>query len=170
MLRTSFATAFALALMATAASADSLQVTYTVQGGIAAVPTLTEWAMIGLGLALAGFAVITLRRKGRFGGVALGLAALVSASAIGIPSARAVDYRLEVTGPGPALQVLQNGGNHTVTIVNRSGGTLTVTNTVVVNGSRYAVLGIPFQGSCSVSPVLAPNGECAVPLIDRSGS
>ncbi len=43
------------------------QPSYTIAiPGPAPVPTLTEWAMIGLGAALAGFAALTLQRRRRF--------------------------------------------------------------------------------------------------------
>lgn len=45
--------------------APVVEPTYTVVATPAPVPTLTEWAMIGLGMALAGFAALTLDRRRR---------------------------------------------------------------------------------------------------------
>lgn len=127
---------------------------------------MTEWGMIAMTAALAGYALFVLRRRARFGGLAVGLIALVSVSALGVTSSHAALLAMDLDGSSPDTLVLPIGGNHTITVTNRSGSTVTVTGVTVVGGTRYNVLPIPDPNSCGVVPVLAPNAACTVFVID----
>lgn len=147
-------------MAATGASAESLSVAYTVAP--TAVPTMTEWAMIGLFVALAAAAVLAIRRQGLHRNVALGFAAVLAAGAVLAPqSSQAANLSLTLDGISPNLVGLPlNAANHTVTITNGTQGAVTITEFSVVGGNRFFLA--PFGFTCTFGQVLAPGASCTV--------
>lgn len=108
---------------ATGVSADSLVVTY--DAPVASVPTLTEWAMILLGLALAAGAVVSLRGRRIGGFAACGLGAILSFAAFDEAHAQRASLSLNLDGTGSNSLTFTQNQDSVVTVTNTSGRELT---------------------------------------------
>lgn len=162
--------------MAWAQPVPTIVVTYAPAGTAASIPTLSEWAMLGLSLILAAIAVYTLRKKG--GAKPLASVILAFGLALGgiggnrfIGEANAVvGWSAECSTWAACSMLNAAGGTVTtgptgvqVTITNLTGVAQTVTG-VVPNGSAVVSPG----STCVVGLVVVPNGTCT--LLDISAA
>ncbi len=107
--------------------------------GSVAVPTLSEWTLIGLGLLLAVLAYRVLRARGH-GRLLANLLVMGGAAAVGVGghslvgNANAVAYQVDMTSAtGGALQVTWT--NVTYTVSNATAVTQTITSISAVGGA-----------------------------------
>lgn len=176
------AAAIVLAIQQTTAFAQSIQeidISYS-PGTATSIPTLSEWAMLGLSLLLAAIAVYKLRN--RAGGKPLASVILASAIALGGVSGSNLMGRADAAptwsaecssdiacsmsnANGGIVYILSNGCNNTVTITNSTGITQTVTQVSYLGG---ATRGNPGAGpECVASQVLGNGSYCTV--YDQNG-
>jgi hypothetical protein len=149
--------------VATSAAADDLQVAYTV--AVAAVPTLTEWAMILMGVVLAAAAVMALRQRRIGGGIAMGVVALISAGALGMAGkTEAASLSLSLDGNSPNVVNLPPASGHTITVTNNAGVQVILDSITIINGSNF----LPTGGDCSTDMTLAAGASCTIVVTNFS--
>jgi len=160
-MKTPIGAATAALALVTAGAAAASELTVTYESTISAIPTLSDWAVIALGLMLAAGAVVMIRHRGASRGIAYGVAGLVAVSTLGVAGySRAANYDLFLAGTGSDSITVTNNTSHQVTVTNTTSSQVTLTD-VSVSGPHTLFIGT----ECSPDVVLAPNATCNVSLL-----